>query len=58
MVGAMVRYQQSGFAFGPEFYHVVAKAITATGAGAPSGAGAPGGVIYANQFMMSGMYFF
>jgi hypothetical protein len=58
MVGGMIRYQEKGFALGPEYYHVMTKAITAQGAGAPSGAGAPDGEMDVNQLMLSGMYFF
>jgi hypothetical protein len=58
MVGGMVRYQQSGFMFGPEFYHVVMKNIDQTGAGVASGQNAADGVVDANQFMLSGMYQF
>ena len=41
-----------------EFYHVIAKQIDNTGAGAGGGPGASGGEIDVNQFMLSGMYFF
>jgi hypothetical protein len=58
VIGGMVRYQEGGFAIGPEYYHVIAKDILANGTGAPSGAGAPNGVIDVNQFMMSGVFFF
>jgi len=58
VVGGMIRYQEKGFTFGPEFYHVMTKDIQADGTGAPSGAGAPDGEIDVNQFMMSAMYFF
>jgi hypothetical protein len=58
VIGGMVRYQEGGFAVGPEFYHVVAKDVTATGSGAPSGPGATDGNILVNQAMLSGMYFF
>jgi hypothetical protein len=58
VIGGMVRYKEGGFAFGPEFYHVIAKDVLANGNGAPSGAGAPDGYIDVNQFMLSGAYFF
>jgi hypothetical protein len=58
VIGGMVRYQEGGFAIGPEYYHVIAKDILANGNGAPSGAGAPNGVIDVNQFMLSGVFFF
>ena len=58
MVGGMIRYQQSGFAFGPEFYHVIAKQISATGAGVAAGSGAPTGVLDVDQLLLSGMYTF
>jgi hypothetical protein len=60
VLGGMVRYQDAGFAVGPEFYHEWTKTITAGGNDAGSGvtgAGAPG-EINVNQFMLSGMYFF
>jgi hypothetical protein len=47
--GGMVRYQDGGFAFGPEFYH----AATHTSDGAGNKAENDG-----NQFLLSGMYFF
>jgi len=59
--GGMIRYQEKGFTFGPEFYHVITKVIQADGSDATAavtGAGAPNGEIDVNQFMMSGMYFF
>jgi hypothetical protein len=58
LVGGMVRYKEGGFAVGPEYFHVVSRRVDASGAGVPSGAGAPSGTIIANQFMLSGMYFF
>jgi hypothetical protein len=58
VIGGMVRYQEKGFAFGPEFYHVIAKDIDATGKGAAAGPGALNGEIDVNQAMLSGMYFF
>ena len=58
VIGGMIRYQDGGFALGPEFYHVIARDVTATGAGAPSGPGAPNGTINVNQAMLSGAYFF
>jgi hypothetical protein len=58
VLGGMVRYKVGGFALGPEYYHVIAKAIQADGTGAPSGPGAPDGVIAVNQLMLSGCYFF
>ena len=57
VLGGMVRYQDAGFAVGPEFYHIWTKTITAAGNDMPAGAGAPG-ELNANQFMLSGMYFF
>ncbi len=47
--GGMVRYQDGGFAIGPEFYNVVAKSADKTGA--ETG-------LNVNQFLLSGMYFF
>ncbi len=58
MVGGMIRYQEGGFAIGPEFYHVNAKDIDAKDNAAPAGAGATNGIIDVNQFMLSGVYFF
>jgi hypothetical protein len=58
MVGGMVRYQEGGFALGPEFYHVVAKDVDGKDNGANSGTGATNGWIDVNQFMLSGVYFF
>jgi hypothetical protein len=58
VIGGMVRYKVAGFAFGPEYFHVIAKDIAADGSGAPSGAGAPRGLIAVNQGMFSGCYFF
>ena len=61
VVGGMIRFQEKGFTFGPEFYHVMTKYEDENG-NAPvmniTGAGAPDGEVDVNQFMMSGMYFF
>jgi hypothetical protein len=58
LVGGMIRYQEGGFALGPEFYHVMARDVDKNGVGVASGAGAPTGEIDVNQFMFSGMFFF
>ena len=58
LVGGMIRYHDGGFAFGPEFSHVIATDVTAAGGPAAAGPGAPNGTINANQFMLSGAYFF
>jgi hypothetical protein len=58
LLGAMVRYQEGGFSFGPEYYHVIARDVRPDGTGLPSGAGAPNGTINVNQFMLSGVFFF
>jgi hypothetical protein len=49
IVGGMIRYQDGGFAVGPEFHHVIATQMPADGNAIN---------ITANQFMLSGMYFF
>jgi hypothetical protein len=56
--GGMVRYQNAGFSFGPEYYHVIDQDIDAKGNGAAAGAGAPTGIINANQGMLTGLYAF
>jgi hypothetical protein len=58
VIGGMIRYKEGGFAVGPEFYHVIAKQIDNTGAGAGGGPGATNGELDVNQFMLSGIYFF
>jgi hypothetical protein len=50
VIGGLVRYQDGGFAVGPEFYHIIANQLDAMGNNAPE--------IDVNQFMLSGMYFF
>jgi hypothetical protein len=58
VIGGMLRFKQGWFAFGPEFYHVIAKIIDKAGNGVASGSGAPDGVINVNQLMLSGTFFF
>ena len=58
MIGGMVRYQDGGFAIGPEFYHVNEKQVNGLDQGANAGAGATNGNLDVNQFMLTGMYFF
>jgi hypothetical protein len=58
MAGAMIRYQLSGFSFGPEYYHLVDTVVGPTGQGAPAGKAAPIGVIEANQLMATAIYTF
>jgi hypothetical protein len=50
VVGGMVRYQDGGFAVGPEFYHTIANSLDPMTGNTTE--------IDANQFMLSGMYFF
>jgi hypothetical protein len=58
VLGGMIRYQEKGFALGPEFYHVMSKVINADGSPTNVSPGATKGEIDVNQFMLSGMYFF
>jgi hypothetical protein len=58
VMGAMIRCQIAGLAFGPEYYHVIGEYIQPGGQGAPAGPGAPNGVLTTNQGMLSAMYFF
>lgn len=58
LVGGMIRYQAGGFAFGPEYAHVIGKQIDKNGNGVAAGAGAPDGVVEVNQVTLSGMYTF
>jgi hypothetical protein len=58
VVGGMIRYQVEGFAFAPEFYHVIGRVIQEDGAGANVSPGAQDGTISVNQVMLSGMYSF
>jgi len=50
MVGGMIRYKVGGFAFGPEFYHVITNDIDAHGNDT--------GDIDANQFLLTGLYYY
>ena len=47
--GGMIRYQDGGFAIGPEFHHALATTMDNNGNTAN---------VDGNQFMLSGMYFF
>ena len=58
LIGGMVRYRTGGVAFGPEVSHVIAKDIAANGGPVAAGPGAPNGIINANQYMLSGAFFF
>jgi len=58
MVGGMARFQSSGFAFGPEYFHIIDKNIDKNGNGAASGPQATGGVIDANQGLLTAQYTF
>ncbi len=58
MVGAMARFKAGGFVFGPEYFHMIDMNIDKNGNGAPSGAQATGGVIDANQGMLTAQYTF
>ena len=49
VVGGMIRYQDGGFAIGPEFHRSMATSMDQNGTSTP---------INGDQFMLSGMYFF
>ncbi|HEY2516438.1 MAG TPA: hypothetical protein VGI39_36460 [Polyangiaceae bacterium] len=49
VIGGMIRYQEGGFAVGPEFHHVAGTQMNQTGATTD---------VVGNQFMLSGMYWF